>query len=705
MFSAFFIDRPKFALVIAIVTVIAGLVALQALPIAQFPDMVPPQVQVTTSYPGANAKVVEGTVAQQIESQVNGVDGMIYMSSVSGNDGSYTLTVTFDVGTDPDINTVLVQNRVAQANAQLPDEVKRQGVKTEKRSTTLLQVVTLESPDGTYDSLFLNNYMLINVRDALNRLPGVGAANMVGKPDYSMRIWIDPDRLTSLGLTANDVIDAVRQQNIQASAGQIGAPPGLPTQQRQYNLEARGRLVKASEFEEIIVRANPDGSIIRVRDIGRTELGAESYGFIPEVNGKPTGMIMNYQSPGANALDTADAVVAEMDRLSQRFPEGIEYNIHYDTTIFVRASIQEVFETLLIAIALVILVVYIFLQDWRTTLIPSAAIPVSLIGTLAVMLALGFTLNTISLFGLILAIGIVVDDAIVVVENVQRIMNDEGLDPREATRKAMREVSGPVIATTLVLLAVFVPTAFIPGITGLLYVQFAVTISVAVVLSSVNALTLSPALCRLLLKPGAGLAKRGPLHWFNLGFERTRGGYNAIVRLLLRAAIIGVALLGAVFAGTFGLFSTLPTSFIPFEDQGYFMVEIQLPAGAALARTDTVVREVLDDVEDMPGVRVVLTGTGYSLISSANAANSGFVIVVLDPWEARTAPGLHVDDLVSQVRAKLASLPQALVMPYNVPPIPGLGVTGGLEMELQDLGGRTPQDLAAALNSFLFNAN
>ncbi|NNG03693.1 MAG: multidrug efflux RND transporter permease subunit [Inquilinus sp.] len=705
MFSAFFINRPKFALVISIVMVMVGGIALQALPVAQFPDMVPPQVQVTASYPGANAKVVEQTVAQQIESQVNGVDGMIYMSSSSTNDGSYTLTVTFEVGTDPDINAVLVQNRVAQANSQLPVEVTRQGVRTEKQSTTLLMAVNLISPNGTYDNLFLNNYALINVVDALARLPGVGNASVIGRPDYSMRIWMDPDRMTGFGLSATDLVGAIQAQNVQASAGRIGAPPGPVTQQTQYTLDARGRLEQASEFDDIIVRANPDGTTIHVSDIARTELGAESYGFNALVGGKSTAMLMVYQAPGANALEVADRVRAEMDRMSERFPADVAYEVYYDTTDFVRASIQEVVTTLIIAIALVILVVFVFLQDWRSTLIPSVAIPVSLIGTFAVLLAMGFSLNTISLFGLILAIGIVVDDAIVVVENVQRIMSEEGLDAPAATRKAMGQISGAVIATTLVLLAVFVPTAFIPGITGKLYVQFAVTISVAVSLSSINALTLSPALCALLLKPGSGLAKRGPLHWFNLAFERIRAGYDAIVGLLVRRAVIALVLLAAVFGGTYHLFVTLPTSFIPFEDQGFFMVEVQLPPGASLARTDSVVAEVQERIQTMDGVEVTLTGAGYSLIGGAMASNSGFVIVVLKPWEQRTDPAQHVDNLVSRVRRELSTLQQAVVMAYNVPPIPGLGTTGGLEMELQDLGGQTPQDLAAALGSLIYNAN
>jgi HAE1 family hydrophobic/amphiphilic exporter-1 len=705
MFSQFFINRPKFALVISIVIVLVGLISLRVLPVAQFPEMTPPQVQVSAIYPGANAKVVEQTVAQQIESQVNGVDGMLYMSSVSGNDGSYKLTVTFEVGTDPDLAAVLVQNRVAQATANLPQDVTRQGVTTKKESTTLLMVVNLLSPNGSHDNLFLNNYANINIKDVLTRIPGVGNASVIGRSDYSMRIWMDPDRMTGLGLTSEDVAQAIRSQNIQASAGQIGAPPGPPTQQLQYTLEAQGRFKRASEFGNIIVRANPDGSIIRVSDIGRMELGSESYGFFGTADGDPTAIIMIYQAPGSNALEVAEKVNSEMAKLSERFPDDIEYSVYYDTTRFVVAAIDEVILTLYEALALVALVVFIFLQNWRTTLIPVIAIPVSLIGTFAVLLGLGMSLNTISLFGLILAIGIVVDDAIIVVENVQRLMDKEGLEPKAATAKAMREVSGAVIATTLVLLAVFVPTVFIPGISGKLYIQFAVTISVAVAISSINALTLSPALCALLLKPGMGLAKRGPLHWFNIAFERIRNGYVRLVSLLLRHVIIGGLVVLAIFACMYGLFRTLPTSFIPFEDKGAFMVEMQLPAGAALARTEKVAREVQDRVSNINGVEHVIAGVGYSLLNSALASNAGFLIVVLNPWADRTTPELHVDAIIQEVNNRTVDMPQAMVLPFNLPPISGLGTTGGLEMELQDRGGRTPEDLAAALRAFIFNAN
>jgi HAE1 family hydrophobic/amphiphilic exporter-1 len=705
MLAAFFTKRPKFAFVISIVITLAGLIAIGALPIEQFPEITPPQVQVTARYPGANAQILEETVAAPLESEVNGVDDMIYMSSTMASDGTYTLTVTFAVGTDPDIATVNVQNRVALAQAKLPVEVTSQGISVKKKSSSLLLVVNLISPNGTYDSLFLANYAAINVRDALVRINGVGDAALVGREDYAMRMWLDPDRMTSLNLTVADVIAAIQRQNIQASAGQIGAPPAPSGQQFQYTLQAKGRLTEVGEFERIVVRANPDGSTVRIADIARTELGAQSYNAYGQLDGEPTAMIMVNQSPGANAVQASEDVRAELDRLSQRFPEDLTYRIDFDTTDFIVASINEMFTTLFIAVALVIFVVFVFLQDWRMTLIPAIAIPVSLIGTFAVMLAMGFSINTISLFGLILAIGIVVDDAIVVVENVQRVMQEENLEPAEATRKAMLEITGPVIATTLVLLAVFVPTAFIPGIVGRLYVQFAVTISVAVVISSVNALTLSPALCATVLRPGIGLAKRGPLHWFNLVFERIRLGYLSVVKALLRRAVIGVVLLAACFGGAYHLFQTLPTGFIPPEDQGYFMVDIQLPDGAALARTQAVLDSIEERLSQTAGVKSVLTATGYSLVSGAVASNSGMAIAVLDPWKERQDFSLTVDGLLAQLRPLFFTVPGANIIAFNPPAIPGLGTTGGFSMELQDLGGRPPQELASVLGGLLYEAN
>ncbi|MEM7169742.1 MAG: multidrug efflux RND transporter permease subunit [Pseudomonadota bacterium] len=703
MFSAFFIDRPKFAFVISIVITLAGLIAIQAISVAQFPDITPPQVQVTANYPGASADVVEQTVAAPIEAQVNGVDDMIYMSSSSSNSGTYTLNVTFAVGTDPDIASVNVQNRVALATPQLPEEVSREGVSVKKQSTNMLLVINLVSPNKTYDALFLSNYASINIRDALVRVQGVGDAQILGALDYGMRIWLDPNRMTALGLSTTDVVDAIRDQNIQASAGQLGAPPLQSDQQFQYTIQAKGRLASTKDFGDIIIRANPNGSFVRIKDIARTELGSQTYTANGELNGAPSTILAVYQSPGANALAVAEGIYAEMDRLAERFPDDVEYEILYDTTKFVNASIAEVIETLFMALALVVLVTFLFLGDWRSTLIPTFAIPVSLIGTFAVLVFIGFSANTISLFGIILAIGIVVDDAIVVVENVQRLMDEEGLSPRDATKKAMLQVTGPVVATTLVLLAVFVPVGFLPGITGQLYQQFAVTISVSVLISSVNALTLSPALCATLLKPGSG-RPRGLLGLFSDLIDKTRNGYAHIVTLLVRRAILGVVFLVLMGGGVYQLFTTLPTGFIPNEDQGAFFVDIQLPDGASLNRTEDVLDQVREIIKSEAGVADVMTVAGYSLLSGTTP-NGALAIAVLEDWSEREDPSLHVEAILQRLRGKLWSIAAANVIAFNIPPIPGLGTTGGFEMELQDLGGRTPQELSAVLRGLIFAAN
>ena len=703
MFSAFFIDRPKFAFVISIVITLAGLIAISAIPVAQFPDITPPQVQVTTSYAGASAEVVEATVAAPIEAQVNGVDDMIYMSSTSSGDGSYSLNVTFAVGTDPDIAAVNVQNRVALATPQLPEEVVRQGVSVRKQTIDMLMVVSLLAPEKTHDTLFLSNYASINLVESLVRVEGVGNASIFGARDYGMRVWLDPTRMTALGLTAADVAEAIREQNIQASVGYIGAPPTTDDQQVQYTLRAKGRLTSAEDFGKIILRANTDGASVRLRDIARIELGSQSYAAEGALNGVPAANIGIYQSPGANALAVAEAVHAEMDRLAARFPAGIEYKILYDTTKFVQHSIREVLETLLQALALVLLVTFLFLGDWRSTLIPAVAIPVSLIGTFAVLQFMGYSANTISLFGIILAIGVVVDDAIVVVENVQRLMHDEGLDPREATRKSMGQVQAPVIATTLVLLAVFVPVAFLPGVTGELYKQFAVTISVAVVISSLNALTLSPALCATLLRVQTG-PPRGFLGWVSRLIDRSRDGYGRIVERLVRRLVLGVAVFLAVAIGAYQIYGSLPTAFVPEEDQGAFMINVQLPDGASLIRTGAVVEEVREILIAEPGVADVITVTGYSLLSGTST-NGAFALAVLEDWGERTAPELHIEPMIGKVGARLAAIPAANIAVFNIPPIRGLGRTGGFDMQLQDLGGRSPQELAAVMRGLIFAAN
>jgi len=703
MLSAFFIDRPKFAFVIAIVTVLAGLLALRALPVAEYPELTPPQVQVSADYPGANAMVVAETVAAVIEAEVNGVEGMTYMSSKSSNDGSYTLTVTFSIETDSDTAQVNVQNRVSQAMPKLPEEAKRQGVTTEKKSTSMLMVVSVFSPDGTYDDIFLSNYASINLRDTLARVPGVASVDILGARDYGMRIWLDPDRLTGLGLTASDIIASIREQNLQASPGAIGRQPAPATQQFQYTLTAQGRLEDVPQFENIILVANPDGSVVRLKDVARIELGAENYGWFGQLNGQPAAVLAVYQLPDANALDVAQKVKAEMERLSQRFPNDLAYQVTYDTTLYVETSIREVVITLLQALALVILVVFIFLQDWRSTLIPAIAIPVSLIGTFAALLALGFTINTISLFGLILAIGVVVDDAIVVVENVHRHMAD-GMAPRDATRKAMEEVTAPVIATTLVLLAVFVPVAFTPGLTGRLFEQFAATIAVAVSLSSINALTLSPALCATILRPPSKV-RRGPLAWFESGLDKTRDGFNVVVRMLIRRALVSAAIVAVVFGAAAWFGVSTPTGFIPPEDRGAFFVDVRLPDGAALPRTTAVLAEVEHILSETPGVADVASVGGYSMLQGTVIPNGAFLIAVLKPWDKRTTPELSLRAIMRNVAPKFAAISRATIIPFIPPPIPGLGNTGGFEFVLQDTESRSPQSLSAVLGGMIYAAN
>jgi HAE1 family hydrophobic/amphiphilic exporter-1 len=705
MFSAFFIGRPKFAFVISIVITIAGLVAMGALPIALYPELTPPQVQVTASYPGADAETISDTVAGPLESKVNGVENMIYMSSNSANDGSYTLTVSFKVGSDPDMNTVNVQNRVSQALPQLPEEVRRQGVTTTKQSTNMLLVVNLFSPNGTYDTLFLNNYANINITDNLARVDGVGSAQILGVQDYAMRIWLNPEKLAALGLTTDDVTAAIRDQNVQVAAGQVGGSPAAEGTQFQYNLRAQGRLSDPEEFGEIIIRVGEGGSSVRVKDVARIELGSKSYDAFGLLNGKPAVVLAIYQLPGANALEVADGIRSEMQSLSERFPDDLEYAMPYDTTEFVVASIDEVKETLLIAILLVVLVVFVFIQDWRSTLVPTIAIPVSLIGTFAGLLALGYSINMITLFGLILAIGIVVDDAIIVVENTQRHMAD-GMTPVQATLKAMEEISGAIIATTLVLLAVFVPLAFVPGLTGELFRQFAVTISIAVSISSVNALTLSPALCATLLKPGSGeLATTGVFGAFNRGFDRMTTGYTAMVAGLIRRSVLFMILFGVFVGLTVYLFQRMPTGFVPLEDQKAFMVDTQLPEGASLLRTERAAKEINEILMGAPGVADVISIPGYSIIKQGISSNGMLSIVVLDNWAKRQTPDLHEQAIVDGLAPKLNALPYATVFPFRLPAIPGLGSTGGFEFMLQSTAGDTPQNMAAVYGGLAVAAN
>ena len=705
MLSSVFIDRPRLAVVISVVITLAGLIALLAIPTAQFPDIVPPQVSVSATYPGASAEIVESVVAQPIESRVVGVSKMLYMKSASGNDGSYSLTVTFQVGTDPDIDTVLVQNRVRLAEAQLPLEVRAQGVKVEKQSSALLQVIALTSTDGRYDELFLSNYATINIIDSLKRITGIGDVALFTPTDYSMRVWLSTDRMTSYGLTPQDVISALEAQNVQAAAGRIGAAPTLPDQQFQLSVQTKGRLATVPEFENVVVRANPDGSFVRLKDVGRVELGSRISDQIGRQDGRPSAVIAIYQSPGGNAIASAGEVRKTMERFKPSFPEGVEYKITYDTTVFVNESIHEVLKTLVEAFILVVIVVYLFLGNLRATLIPLIAVPVSLIGTFAVMLALGYSANTVSLLALVLAIGIVVDDAIVVVEAVEHQLEmDPQLAPAEAARRAMSEITAPIIAITLVLLSVFVPVAFIPGISGEMFRQFAVAVSVSMLISAVNALTLSPALCAVFLRAAHG-PKRGPIRYVLAGIDRARDGYASIVERLVRRAALGLVALAVVLIGAAWLFQITPTGFLPAEDQGAIFGEIVLPEGASVNRTDAVAKRVEEIIRNAKGVAGVTVVVGYSLLDGQVKSNAGMLIITLAPFEERKGEALSVEGIIAQLRGQLDAIREANVIVYNLPPIIGLGTGSGFEYQLQSLGGGSPADLAAVARGLVFAAN
>ncbi|MCR6632839.1 MAG: multidrug efflux RND transporter permease subunit [Magnetospirillum sp.] len=704
MISQVFIRRPRFAMVIAIVTVLAGALALARLPVAQFPDIVPPQVGVTASYPGASAEVVEATVAQPIESQVNGVDNMLYMQSTSGSDGSYQLTVTFALGTNPDINTVNVQNRVQLAESKLPEEVTRQGLTVKKKSSALLQVISLHSPSGSHDALYLSNYATINIIDALARVPGVGQANLFGALEYSMRVWLDGDRLTALDLSPAEVAAAIRGQNVQAAVGRLGAQPSPELQQFQITLQTKGRLTSTQEFEDVVLRANPDGSVVRLRDVARVELDARTRDAFSRLNGQPTASIAIYQAPGANAVAVAEGIRKTMEQLSARFPEGVQYKVIYDTTMFVKDTIHEVVKTLGEAFVLVVLVVFLFLGSLRATLVPTIAVPVSLVGTFAFMALFGYSANTISLLAMVLAIGIVVDDAIVVVENVERVMHEENLPAPEAAAKAMEQITPAIIAITLVLLSVFVPVAFIPGITGQLFRQFAVVVSVSMLLSAINALTLSPALCSLLLK--SGHRPRGPIRWVLSGIDRTQNGYASVVGSVVRKSVLSLVVLAGVLLASGALLKSTPTGFLPEEDQGAFFTEIKLPEGASLNRTLQVTERVENAIRAVPSVADVTSVVGFSMLNNLNQANSAFLIVSLKPFAERLedAHG-SVASILQRLRQELSSLPEASVLPFNLPPIIGLGTSGGFEYQLQALGGSNPADMAAVMRGLVVRAN
>ncbi len=700
MISEVFIRRPRLAMVIAIVTVLAGGLALSRIPLAQLPDIVPPQVSVTASYPGASADVVEASVAQPIEAQVNGVDNMLYMQSTSGADGSYQLTVTFRLGTDPDINTVNVQNRVQLAESKLPEEVTRQGLSVKKKSSALLQVIGLTSPKGTRDALYLSNYATINILDTLARIPGVGQATLFAPLEYSMRVWIDQGKLTAFDLSPSDVVAAIRAQNLQAAVGRIGAQPAPELQQSQLTLQTKGRLTTPKEFADIVVKARPDGSVVRLGDVGRVEMGAKASDVLSRLNGRPAAAIAIYQAPGANAVAVATGVSQAMAHLAQRFPEDVQYKVLYDTTTFVKATIHEVLKTLGEAFVLVVIVVYLFLGNLRATLIPTIAVPVSLIGTFAAMVALGYSANTVSLLAMVLAIGIVVDDAIVVVENVERVMHQDNLPPPQAAIKAMAQITPAIVAITLVLLSVFVPVAFIPGISGQLFRQFAVVVSVSMLLSAINALTLSPALCAVLLR--AGHRPRGPIRRVLAGIERAQSGYARVVGRLVRRSSLSLAALALVFAASGLLLKATPTGFLPEEDQGAFFTEIKLPEGASLNRTLQVTGRVEDILAHAPGVSDITSIVGFSMLNNLNQSNSAFLIVTLKPFAERRD---SVFTLLQRLRRQLAAEPGAMVIPFNLPPIIGLGTSGGFEYQLLSLAGASPADMAAVTRALVIAAN
>jgi hydrophobe/amphiphile efflux-1 (HAE1) family protein len=704
MISSLFIHRPRLAIVVSVVISLAGLLALFAIPVAQFPDIVPPQVQVSAAYPGASAAAVEASVGQVIEAQVNGVERMIYMKSTSGSDGSYTLNVSFLVGSDPDLNAVNVTNRVNRALALLPPEVQRIGVSVRKQSTSLLQVVAVFSPKGTRDGLFLSNYATINILDVLRRLPGVGEAMQFGPLDYSMRIWLGLDRMASLGVIQQDVIRALQSQNVQAAVGRVGAAPVTDEVGFELNISTQGRLTSVEEFENVIVRAAPDGGIVRLKDVARVELGSKKADSVSRYNGREAAGIGIYQSPGANAIATAAAVREAMKELAARFPDDVAYDVMFDTTVFVKATISKVVSTLLEAFVLVAVVVFVFLGNLRATLIPIIAVPVALVGTFAAMLALGFSANTVSLLALVLAIGIVVDDAIVVVEAVEhKLETQPQLTPAQATEAAMVEVTGPIIAITLVLLSVFVPTAFIPGITGQLYKQFAVAVSVSMLISAVNALTLSPALCSILLRHRG--PPKGLIAWLQRGIDKSRGGYVALVRPLARRAAISALLVIGFAVLSAGLARIVPTGFLPEEDQGAFMGEVQLPPASSVNRTTAVLRDVEQQVMAKSWAQSVFTVTGYSLLDGLSLPNKALVVVAMKPFSERADHAMSVFAALEELQQAFAQIAAADIFVFNLPPISGLGNATGFELQVQSLAGAAPEDLAAVARGLVNAAN
>ncbi|QJD30076.1 efflux RND transporter permease subunit [Methylococcus geothermalis] len=709
-FAHFFIDRPRFAIVLSVITVLIGGISMFALPIAQYPEVVPPTIVVSATYPGANPKVIAETVAAPIEQEVNGVEHMLYMSSQSTSDGQMQLTITFEIGTDMDIAQMQVQNRVSNAAPKLPEDVRRQAVTTKKSSPDILLVIHLVSPNRRYDQLYLSNYALLNIRDQLLRLPGVGDVRTFGAGDYSMRVWLDPARISALNMTAGDVVRAIREQNIQVPAGVIGQPPLDGSPDFQLNVNTMGRLTSVEQFGAIIVKYGEGGSLVRLRDVARIELGANRYSMRSQLSNEDAVAIPISLRPGANALDTAKQVKGMMQTLKKRFPEGVDYRIVYDTTIFVEQSLDAVTRTFFEALALVVLVVLVFLQTWRAAIIPLLAVPVSIVGTFAVMAALGYSLNNLSLFGLVLAIGIVVDDAIVVVENVERHIG-LGLSVKAAARQAMREVTGPIIAISVVLGAVFIPAAFVSGINGQFYRQFAVTIAASTLISAFNSMTLSPALAAVLLQPHHAREDRLSLWidrlfgWlfrgFNRGFDASSNGYAGLVKRLLRMSGVVLALYAGLLAFTGFEFQRVPSGFIPLQDKGYLVVFAQLPEAASLERTDAVLHRASEIILAQPGVQGTVAFPGFSVVSGANTSNAGTIFVPLKPFEERVAKGLSAQRILGELQPKLGGVKDAFIGIFPPPPILGLGSLGGFKLQIQDRGNEGFDALDGALQAVL----
>lgn len=699
MVSRFFINRPVLASVISLLIMAAGGVAIFTLPISQFPPIAPPMVQVTASYPGADPQVVADTVAAPIEQQVNGVENMIYMQSTSARDGSYTLRVTFDLGTDVDMATVLVQNRVNWAMSSLPQDVQRQGVVTKKASTSFVTVFCLYSPDGSYDDLFLTNYITTTIKDQISRLKGVGDVQMFPTKDYSMRVWLDPNRLQYNSLTTNEAVNALKSQNVQVAAGRLGQEPAPKGQDLDLPVNTLGRLTDVGQFSDIVVKTGQDGSVVRIRDLGTVDLGAKSYDTRSYYNGKPAVTLIVYQTPGSNALEVADEVHSLMDSLKKDFPKGVDYQIVYESSAFVRASIREVVITLLEAFILVFIVVFIFLQDWRATLVPATTVPVSIVGTFAVLYAFGFSINMLTLFGLVLAIGIVVDDAIVVVENVDRNMREHGLGAKEASIRAMDEITGAIIGITLVLMAVFVPAALLGGIAGQLYRQFSLTIAMTTLLSAINAMTLKPVQCSLWLRPHTG-EKNIFFRKFDEIFEKITDRYTTIVSYLVRHVPLMIVVWACALGLTYLAFSRLPSGFLPNEDDGLILLNAQLPDGASLQRTDATLKQVMEILKTTEGITYFSVTPGNSILDG-NSPSLGSGFAALAPWDERLKKGRSKDVIVAELAEKFSHIQSGIVFPFSLPPIVGLGQSAGSELWLQDKSGVGLNRLADAAAEFV----